>query len=105
MGLDATVCRNPNNPPHHFRESVFVDSASGLPELRDAADDRILGKAKLKARHERIGNIATVRFLREEIARAFGGRERLFSRNVVYGVATRVIGSRKTMFSSVRSTS
>src|SRR5947208_12028889 len=49
MGLDATVDRNPKHLPDHLRERVIVDSASGVMDLRDPADDRIFGKAKREA--------------------------------------------------------
>ena len=52
--------------------------------LRDPADDRICGKRKLAARHDRIGNIAMVAFLRKEIARVFRDRESLLAKKVVY---------------------
>ena len=85
MGLDATVFRNPKNLPERLRERVTVTSPdSGEIDFRNAADDQTFGSSKLEVWHERIGNIGTVAFLREEIARAFGNQESLLSKKVVY---------------------
>ena len=48
------------------------------------ADDKTFDSTKLQAWHERIGNIATVAFLEEEIATLFGNQESLLSTKVVY---------------------
>jgi len=84
MGLDASVYRNLKNLPAHMRERVTVDPESGETHFRDFADYEIFGLSKLKAWHERIGNIAMVAFIREEVARAFGNQESLLSKKVVY---------------------
>ncbi len=84
MGLDATVYRNRKNLPAHLRDKVTSDAESGAINVRDAADDRLFNSSQLEACHERIGNIAFVAFIREEIAKAFGHQESLLSRKVVY---------------------
>lgn len=84
MGLDASVYWNLKKLPEHLRERVTVDAESGEIGFRDFADYRVFGLSKLKAWHERIGNIAMVAFLREEIAKAFGNQESLLSKRVVY---------------------
>jgi hypothetical protein len=84
MGLDATVYRNRRNLPVHLREKLTSDTESGEVYFREAVDDRLFGTAQLIAWQERIGNIALVAFIREEIAKAFGHQESLLSRKVVY---------------------
>jgi hypothetical protein len=84
MGLDATVYRNRKNLPAHLQERVTSDTESGEIYFRDAADIGIFESSHLKAWHEYIGNIALVTFIREEVAKAFGNREGLLSRKVVY---------------------
>jgi len=84
MGLGATVYRNLKNLQAHLRERVIVDPESGEIDLRDAADYGIFPASKLEAWHERIGNIALVGFIREEVAKAFGNQESLLSKKVVY---------------------
>ena len=85
MSLDATVYRNLKNLPEYLRERVVtINPESGETDLRDISDYRTFGSSKLKAWHERIGNIAMVAFLREEIGKAFGHHESLLSKKVVY---------------------
>lgn len=84
MGLDATVYRNRKNLPTHLRERVTSDPESAEIHFRDAAEVRLFDSSQLEAWHERIGNIALVAFIREEIAKAFGQQESLLSRTVVY---------------------
>ena len=85
MGLSAVVYRNPKNLPEHLRERVHViNLESGEIDFRDFADDRLLGSSTLMAWQERIGNLAMVGFLREEISKAFGHQESLLSTKVVY---------------------
>ena len=84
MGLDATVYRNRKNLPAHLRERVTSDPESGEIYFRDAADLGLFDSSCFDAWHERIGNIALVAFIREEIVKAFGHHETLLSRKVVY---------------------
>jgi hypothetical protein len=84
MGLDATVYRNLDSLPLHLRERVVRYPGSGELDWRDFADDKILDSANLQACHERIGNIAAVAFIEEEIATLFGNRESWLSTRVVY---------------------
>jgi hypothetical protein len=84
MGLDATVYRNRKNLPAHLQERVIRDPESGEIYFRDADDEKLFDSSQFKAWHERIGNIALVAFIREEIAKAFGHQESSLSRKVVY---------------------
>lgn len=84
MGLDATVYRNLKNLPANLREKLTVDPESSAICVRDAEDDKLFDSSQLEACHERIGNIALVASIREEIAKAFGHQEGLLSRKVVY---------------------
>jgi hypothetical protein len=84
MGLDATVYRNRKNLPAHLREKVTPDAESGAINIRNPADDRLFDSSQLEACHERIGNIALVAFIREEIVIALGHQESLLLRKVVY---------------------
>jgi len=84
MGLDATVYRNRKNLAPELREKVSRDPETGAFYFPDAADERLFGPSQLEAWHERIGNIALVAFIREEIARAFGHQNSLLSKKVVY---------------------
>jgi hypothetical protein len=84
MGLDATVYRSLKNLPAHLRDRVICDPESGEVSLTDPKDDRIFESSQFEAWHERIGNIALVSLIREEIAKAFGNHESLLSKKVVY---------------------
>src|SRR5215467_10668947 len=84
MGLDAAVYRNLKDLPEYLRERVTVDPESGEISFRDISDYQLFGLPKLKAWLERIGNIAMVAFIREEVAKAFGNQESLLSKKVVY---------------------
>jgi|SRR5215470_7323266 len=84
MGLDAAVYRSLKDLPEYLRERVTVYPESGEISFRDIGDYKLFGLSKLKAWHEHIGNIAMVAFIREEVAKAFGDRESLLSKKVVY---------------------
>jgi len=84
MGLDATVYRNHKNLAPHLCERVKSDPGTGELYFPDEADERLFGSSQLEACHERIGNIALIALIREEIAKAFGHQKSLLSRKVVY---------------------
>jgi len=84
MGLDATVYRNRKNLPAHLRERVTNDPETAALYFPDATDEKLFGSPQLEAWHERLGNIALVAFIREEIAKAFGHQNSLLSKKVVY---------------------
>lgn len=85
MGLDAHVCRNPRNLPVYLQNWPLVrEEGSGELSFANPNDWNEEIHQAFIACHHHIGNIALVRFLREEIAAAFGNETSLLFTKVVY---------------------